>query len=64
MLLRLHEVRAEDRGQLRVADGIGSAAQLLQGLLLDRMGVRQVLGQLFIEPLSHVISLDRFRCSS
>ena len=64
VLLGLHEVGAEDLGQFGVADRIGSPAQLLQRLLLDRMGVRQVLGQLFTRALRPCLSLQRFRCCS
>src|SRR5436309_2403984 len=47
--LGLRQVVAEDVGETGVARRLRRALQLLQRLLLDRVGVRQVLHELFVD---------------
>jgi hypothetical protein len=53
LALRLDQVVAERARELRIARDLGGRSQLPERLLLDRMNVGQILGELFVEGVWH-----------
>src|SRR4051795_8202478 len=62
--LRLDEMSAEDLCKLRIASRIRRPAQLLERLLLDRVGIGQVLDQLVVQGVGGHSGTSRADCTA